>query len=71
MYSDYNGECFFVRHGYFCGADDPYATLKRALKAEIEEAQWSTLYSTKSHPFETPSRGRLLSRSSITTGMKC
>jgi adenine-specific DNA-methyltransferase len=46
--TDYNGECFFVRHAYFCSADDPYAKLKRALRAEIDEAQWSTLYSTKS-----------------------
>ena len=52
--TDYNGECFFVRHAYFLGADDPYAKLKRALRAEIDEAQWSTLYSTKSYPFEPP-----------------
>ena len=29
--TDYNGECFFVRHAYFLGADDPYGKLKRAL----------------------------------------
>ena len=57
--TDYNGECFFVRHAYFCGADDPYAKLKRALRAEIDEAQWSTLYSTKSYPFEPPSSGKI------------
>ena len=28
--TDYNGECFFVRHPYFLGADDPYGKLKRA-----------------------------------------
>ena len=28
--TDYNGECFFVRHAYFLGADDPYGKLKRA-----------------------------------------
>ncbi len=57
--TDYNGECFFVRHAYFLGADDPYAKLKRALRAEIDEAQWATLYSTKSYPFEPPSSGKI------------
>src|SRR4051794_2792176 len=57
--TDYNGECFFVRHAYFCGADDPYAKLKRALRAEIDEAQWSTLYITKSYPFEPPESGKI------------
>jgi len=57
--TDYNGECFFVRHAYFLGADDPYGKLKRALRAEIDEAQWSTLYSTKSYPFEPPASGKI------------
>jgi len=57
--TDYNGECFFVRHAYFLGADDPYAKLKRALRAEIDEAQWATLYSTKSYPFAPPSSGKI------------
>jgi adenine-specific DNA-methyltransferase len=57
--TDYNGECFFVRHAYFCGADDPYAKLKRALKAEIDEAGWASLYSTRSYPFEPPSSGKI------------
>ena len=57
--TDYNGECFFVRHAYFLGADDPYGKLKRALRAEIDEAQWATLYSTKSYPFEPPSSGKI------------
>ena len=57
--TDYNGECFFVRHAYFLGADDPYAKLKRALRAEIDEAQWATLYSTKSYPFEPPASGKI------------
>ena len=52
--TDYNGECFFVRHAYFIGADDPYDKLKRALRAEIDEAVWSSLYSTTSHPFDPP-----------------
>jgi adenine-specific DNA-methyltransferase len=57
--TDYNGECFFVRHAYFLGADDPYGKLKRALRAEIDEAQWSTLYSTKSYPFDAPTSGKI------------
>jgi len=57
--TDYNGECFFVRHAYFLGADDPYGKLKRALRAEIDEAQWSALYSTKSYPYEPPKSGKI------------
>jgi len=36
--TDYNEESFFVRHAYFTGADQPYDKLKRALRAEIDEA---------------------------------
>ena len=57
--TDYNGESFFVRHAYFTGSDEPYEKLKRALKAEIDEAAWSSLYSTKSRPFEKPSNGKI------------
>lgn len=57
--TDYNGESFFVRHAYFTGADEPYDKLKRALKAEIDEAAWSTLYSTVSRPFPVPESGRI------------
>jgi adenine-specific DNA-methyltransferase len=57
--TDYDGESFFVRHAYFTGADEPYEKLKRALRAEIDEAAWSALYSTKSRPFENPSRGKI------------
>jgi adenine-specific DNA-methyltransferase len=56
--TDYNDESFFVRHAYFLGDDEPYEKLKRALKAEIDEAAWSQLYSAKSRPFERPSTGR-------------
>jgi len=52
--TDYNGESFFVRHAYFTGGDEPYEKLKRALKAEIDEAAWRSLYSTKSRPFDIP-----------------
>ena len=57
--TNYNGESFFVRHAYFTGADEPYEKLKRALRAEIDEAAWSSLYSTKSRPFEKPETGKI------------
>ncbi len=57
--TDYNGESFFVRHAYFTGADEPYDKLKRALRAEIDEAAWSSLYSTVSRPFEKPATGKM------------
>jgi adenine-specific DNA-methyltransferase len=57
--TDYNGESFFVRQAYFTGADEPYEKLKRALRAEIDEAAWAALYSTKSQPFETPASGKI------------
>jgi adenine-specific DNA-methyltransferase len=57
--TDYNGESFFVRHAYFTGADEPYEKLKRALRAEIDEAAWSSLYSTVSRPFEKPKSGKI------------
>ncbi|HKQ49693.1 MAG TPA: site-specific DNA-methyltransferase [Phycisphaerae bacterium] len=61
--TDYNGESFFVRHAYFTGAakgdDGPYDKLKRALRAEIDEAAWSSLYSTTSRPFAKPQTGKI------------
>ncbi len=57
--TNYDGESFFVRHAYFTGADEPYEKLKRALKAEIDEAAWSTLYSTVSRPFAQPETGKI------------
>lgn len=57
--TNYNGESFFVRHAYFTGANDPYGNLKKALKADIDEAAWSTLYSTVSRPFDRPSSGKI------------
>ena len=56
---DYNGESFFVRHAYFTGADEPYEKLKRALRADIDEAAWSSLYSTVSRPFAKPKSGKI------------
>ena len=57
--TDYNGESFFVRHAYFTGAEEPYEKLKRALRAEIDEAAWSSLYSTVSRPFDKPETGKI------------
>jgi len=57
--TDYNEESFFVRHAYFTGAEEPYEKLKRALRAEIDEAAWSALYSTTSHPFDPPKTGKI------------
>jgi len=57
--TDYDSESFFVRHAYFTGADDPYKKLKKALKAEIDEAAWSELYSTRSLPFDKPDSGKI------------
>ena len=57
--TDYNGESFFVRHAYFTGADEPYEKLQRALRAEIDEAAWRSLYSTTSRPFDAPTTGKI------------
>ena len=56
--TNYNGESFFVRHAYFTGAEEPYDNLKRALRAEIDEAAWSSLYRTVSRPFDKPETGK-------------
>jgi adenine-specific DNA-methyltransferase len=57
--TSYNGESFFVRHAYFTGVDQPYEKLKRALRAEVDEAAWEALYSTKSRPFDPPLTGKI------------
>jgi hypothetical protein len=44
---------------WFTGADEPYEKLKRALRAEIDEAAWSSLYATRSRPFEAPKTGKV------------
>ena len=56
---EYNEESFFVRHAYFTGADEPYDKLKRALRAEVDEAAWQALYSTVSRPFASPGTGKI------------
>lgn len=57
--TDYNEESFFVRHAYFTGADKPYDKLKSALRAEIDADAWSSLYTTKSRSFDSPSTGKI------------
>jgi len=57
--TDYNEESFFVRHAYFLGANDPYKSLKRTLKADINHDVWETLHSDLSRPFPKPSSGRI------------
>lgn len=58
--SDYDEESFFVRHCYFSGGGtDPYARLKRALRAEIDEQAWNSLYGTRSRPFPLPTSGKI------------
>jgi len=57
--TDYNEEGFFVHHAYYLGDDDPYEKLKRSLKAEIDEAAWSSLYSAESRAFDPPSTGKI------------
>jgi adenine-specific DNA-methyltransferase len=57
--TDYDEENFFVRHAYFLGAQDPYKSLKTALKAEIDAEAWETLYRDTSRPFPRPSTGRI------------
>jgi adenine-specific DNA-methyltransferase len=55
----YDNAQFFVRHAYFLGADDPYDKLRRALRADIDEAAWASLNSTVSRPFPRPESGRI------------
>ncbi len=57
--TDYNEESFFVRHAYFTGAEEPYEKLRRALRADVDEAAWSSLYSTVSRPFDPPGTGKI------------
>jgi hypothetical protein len=55
----FNGESFSVRRASFTGAEEPYDMLKRALRAEIDEAAWSCLYSPTGRPFNKPGTGHL------------
>ena len=57
--TNYNGESFFVRHAYFTGGNDPYAQLRRALRADVDEEAWASLYSTISREFPVPETGKI------------
>jgi adenine-specific DNA-methyltransferase len=57
--TNYNEESFFVREAYFTGAGDPYGSLRKALRADIDEAAWATLYTTESRPFAAPETGKI------------
>jgi adenine-specific DNA-methyltransferase len=56
--TNYDGEAFFVRHAYFTGADQPYERLRKALRAEIDDDAWASLYRTTSRPFPKPETGK-------------
>ena len=43
----------------FCGGNEPYESLKRALRADIDEEAWNSLYRTTSRPFPVPKTGRI------------
>jgi adenine-specific DNA-methyltransferase len=61
----YDDDEFLVRHIYFAGTEgkpdalDPYARLRRALRADVDEAAWATLYATRSRPFPRPDSGKI------------
>jgi adenine-specific DNA-methyltransferase len=55
----YDDESFFVRHAYFTGENDPYKSLKVALKADIDADAWAALYRTTSLPFDRPESGKI------------
>jgi adenine-specific DNA-methyltransferase len=57
--TDYDGDSFFVRHAYFLGGKDPFDKLKTALKADVDEEAWASLYRTESRPFAKPKSGRI------------
>jgi adenine-specific DNA-methyltransferase len=62
--TDYDGQSFFVRHAYFLyrskdTKEGPYDKLKKALRAEIDEGEWSKLYSATSQPFDPPRSGKV------------
>ncbi len=40
-------------------APNPYARLKRALRAEIDEQAWDSLYGTRSRPFPPSKSGKI------------
>ena len=58
--TEYDEESFRVRHAYFPGTkNDPYAALRKSLRAEISSEAWETLRSDRSRPFPEPATGRI------------
>ena len=57
--TDYDSDSFFVRHAYFLGGKDPFEKLKTALKADVDEDAWASLYRKESRPFAPPKSGRV------------
>jgi adenine-specific DNA-methyltransferase len=62
--TDYDGQSFFVRQAYFLyggknTSEGPYDKLKKSLRAEIDEGEWSKLYSATSQPFDAPTSGKI------------
>lgn len=57
--TDYDGDSFFVRHAYFLGGKDPFEKLKGALRAEVDEEVWASLYRAESRAFPKPKSGRV------------
>ena len=41
------------------GADRPYEKLRKALRADVDEAAWSSIYSNLSRPFPKPQTGKI------------
>jgi adenine-specific DNA-methyltransferase len=58
--TSYNGESFFVRHACFTCADQPYERLRKALKAEVDEAAWASPYLTTSRPCKRSATGKIV-----------
>jgi adenine-specific DNA-methyltransferase len=57
--TNYNEESFFVRHAYFTGVDSPMEKLQKAMKSDIDEEAWSSMYGTTSRPFTTPATKKI------------
>lgn len=57
--TNYNDESFFVRQAYFTGADRPMERLQKALKSEVNDEVWSSMYSTQSRPFPLPNSKKI------------
>jgi len=57
--TEYNEESFFVRHAYFTGEDKPMEKLKKAMKTDVNEEAWSSLYGTTSRPFKNPKSSKI------------